>query len=273
MHAAVRYVDNPELLQSLADEYVVGTLAGRARRRFERLSETHAAARDAVRQAEDRLVALSVALRPVEPRAETWTRIDSRTGGTDRAGADSAAPQKRARLPTTRWALAAAFAIAVLGLSWLVFQQEPRPTALASAVGLGSCWKTSHDRPSTAIANAAANAHRVVGRRARFWGAAESAPARSVPPVRESIRVHVSARGSTGLSATLSATSLSSACRTASRAAACVSESRSNRRRARPASVPTTYSSARLCSNSGLSTYLTAACTVAGSAGRAAPSS
>jgi anti-sigma-K factor RskA len=132
VHAAVRYVDNPELLQSLADEYVVGTLAGRARRRFERLSETHAAARDAVRQAEDRLVALSVALTPVEPRAETWTRIVSRTGGTDRAGVETATPQKRARLPANRWALAAAFAIAVVGLSWLVFQQEPRPTALAS---------------------------------------------------------------------------------------------------------------------------------------------
>jgi anti-sigma-K factor RskA len=82
--------DKPALLDRLASEYVLGTLAGPARRRFVRLLRESQPAREAVRAWESRLNRFSVSLpqRAAPPRV--WRAIEARIGGA------------RAR-PTTLW--------------------------------------------------------------------------------------------------------------------------------------------------------------------------
>ena len=71
--------DRPELLDRLASEYVLGTLRGRARRRFEQIVRTRPMARTAVQQWEERLAPLAVPVPPVAPPTRVWTAIEART--------------------------------------------------------------------------------------------------------------------------------------------------------------------------------------------------
>lgn len=73
-------LDDPELLDSLAAEYVTGTLRGGARRRFERYrsSQWHIAQR--VKAWEDRLLPLAFGVPPVTPSPDVWRAIERRTG-------------------------------------------------------------------------------------------------------------------------------------------------------------------------------------------------
>lgn len=96
----------PELIDQLASEYVVGTLRGPARRRFERLMATHYWIRAAVWQWESQLVPMVSALKPVKPPRRTWKRIRSRLG------APSAG--RRPLLPWVGWAAAASLALVVV---------------------------------------------------------------------------------------------------------------------------------------------------------------
>ena len=66
---------------ALAGQYVLGTLRGRARRRFERAARADAALADAVRRWEERLLPLAEALPGVQPPERVWRSIRSRTGG------------------------------------------------------------------------------------------------------------------------------------------------------------------------------------------------
>lgn len=61
----------------LASEYVLGTLRGPARRRFESLLGGHPALREAVAQWQARLAPLTVSVEPVEPSPHVWRRIES----------------------------------------------------------------------------------------------------------------------------------------------------------------------------------------------------
>ena len=95
--------DEPENLDLLAAEYVLGTLAGLARRSFERRvsREPFVAAR--VRAWEDRFTLLALRLAPVAPSPAVWDSIARRTAGGLRGG---------------RWrALAAAAAMLAYGLA------------------------------------------------------------------------------------------------------------------------------------------------------------
>jgi anti-sigma-K factor RskA len=70
----MNYAHN-ELIEQLAAEYVVGTLRGSARRRFQRLCSQLPAADAARRRWEDRFASLALQLDPIEPQAQTWPRI------------------------------------------------------------------------------------------------------------------------------------------------------------------------------------------------------
>ena len=72
--------DRPELLDKLASEYVLGTLRGRARRRFEQILRTRPAAKDAVAAWEDRLGRLAASVAPIKPPERVWAAIDARLG-------------------------------------------------------------------------------------------------------------------------------------------------------------------------------------------------
>jgi anti-sigma-K factor RskA len=112
----MRY-DDPQLLDSLAREYVLGTLAARSRARVARVLSFSLVARRAVTAWERRFAPLAAAVRPVEPPPSTWVGIEAALG--------------LGRTPRTRaaaglWpALAAALAIVAVLFGGLYFSQQP----------------------------------------------------------------------------------------------------------------------------------------------------
>jgi anti-sigma-K factor RskA len=69
-----------ERADAVAGEYVLGTLRGRARARFERLARSQRSVADALRGWQERLLPLAETLRPVEPPARVWAAILARIG-------------------------------------------------------------------------------------------------------------------------------------------------------------------------------------------------
>ncbi len=76
----MRYRDKPELQDRLAAEYVLGTLRGRARLRFESWAREDAALRRRVAGWEARLNPLADAVKPVRPSPRVWKAIEARVG-------------------------------------------------------------------------------------------------------------------------------------------------------------------------------------------------
>ncbi len=71
-----------DLLDRLASEYVLGTLHGAARRRFDKLLVESPAARGAVHAWEQRLALLAAPVPPVAPPPRVWTATEARIGQT-----------------------------------------------------------------------------------------------------------------------------------------------------------------------------------------------
>lgn len=86
----MRYTQ-PELLEHLASAYVLGTLTGGARRRFERLQRDRADVRVRVARWEARLGQLAVSVPVHKPSPRVWTAIATRTQA---AAPQHAAPAK-----------------------------------------------------------------------------------------------------------------------------------------------------------------------------------
>ena len=78
-----------ELRERLAAEYVLGTLSGGARRRFDALLPAHPALRQAVAGWEKRLLPMALKSEPVQPAARVWSGIESKLGWTPSAPATS----------------------------------------------------------------------------------------------------------------------------------------------------------------------------------------
>lgn len=76
-------LSRPDRAQALAAEYVLGTLRGRARERFERAMRSDRLVGDAVRAWEERLLPLSEAIPAIEPPARVWRSIQARLRTTD----------------------------------------------------------------------------------------------------------------------------------------------------------------------------------------------
>ena len=76
---------NPELIEQLAAEYVLGTLRGPARRRFARLAEANPAALAATLRWENDLAGLVRTLEPVQPSDRVWRALRSRLNVTNTA--------------------------------------------------------------------------------------------------------------------------------------------------------------------------------------------
>jgi anti-sigma-K factor RskA len=71
---------NPELQSRLAAEYVLGTLRGPARRRFETYLLSHADLRQAVTNWESQLTPLAENLPAISPPDRVWQKIEARVG-------------------------------------------------------------------------------------------------------------------------------------------------------------------------------------------------
>lgn len=79
-----------ELANALAAEYVLGTLRGRARKRFEALLRAEPDVAAVVRRWEEGLTPLAERVAPVEPPARVWKRIEARILPAKTASAPSA---------------------------------------------------------------------------------------------------------------------------------------------------------------------------------------
>jgi anti-sigma-K factor RskA len=72
---------NPQLREKLASEYVIGTLRGRARARFQSLMRYDPALRQIVAEWEARLTPLAAAAGEIEPPARLWRAVARRVSG------------------------------------------------------------------------------------------------------------------------------------------------------------------------------------------------
>ena len=77
---------SPDLVERLAAEYVLGTLRGLARVRFQRLLRDDAGARSAVERWERGLTPLTQRVPPVPPPARVWHSIEARLAPRETAG-------------------------------------------------------------------------------------------------------------------------------------------------------------------------------------------
>jgi anti-sigma-K factor RskA len=121
----------PELADRLAAEYVLGTLRGPARRRFEALLPAHPTLRQAVSAWRQRIEPLSASVAEVAPPDAVWARIETRLFADVAAAAPR--PQTTGSLPwlqrlsfwrgLTGLATAAVLALVVVG------SQTPPPQA------------------------------------------------------------------------------------------------------------------------------------------------
>ena len=108
------------LADTLAAQYVAGTLRGGARRRFETLLAGHPALRRAVAQWQARLLPLTQVLPPEPPPARVWDAVEQRLWP-----APPAVPWWRA---LTFWrAASAAAGVATLALALLLANPQPQP--------------------------------------------------------------------------------------------------------------------------------------------------
>lgn len=80
--------DLPGLRDRLAAEFVLGTLHGRARERFQRLMKKDIKYRTAVEQWERRIMPMATPLRAPAPGAEVWRAIEKRVAPAVRAEAE-----------------------------------------------------------------------------------------------------------------------------------------------------------------------------------------
>jgi anti-sigma-K factor RskA len=114
--------DNPTLVDRLAAEYVLGTLRGPARRRFERWRANTPLVDQRCRYWEEHLMHLAKGLKPVQPPPHVWPAIRRRLNLTGQAP----------RRWTRRFALAAGVVL-VAGLAGLLYWRN-LPAIRATAV-------------------------------------------------------------------------------------------------------------------------------------------
>jgi anti-sigma-K factor RskA len=142
------------LIDLLAAEYVLGTLRGRARARFERWRrnerpESGRIVEAAIRRWEDRLANLADGVEPVQPSSRVWREIERRIRAPQRAARARDAAAWRG------WALAAGIALVALG-AWLWVGRAPdvqwqAAAELRDAGQPQPLWQVEVDRERTRL--------------------------------------------------------------------------------------------------------------------------
>jgi anti-sigma-K factor RskA len=180
-----------DLADRLAAEYVLGTLRGPARRRFENLLSAHPALRDAVAQWQQRLSPLSVTVEAVTPSAQVWRNIEQRLFG-ERAPAPTPTLWQRLAL----WRGLAGVATAATLAMFIVSSRVPAPQAPIIVV-LGSNPEAAQALNASFVASVTADGRALVlrpindlaptpGRALELWAVPAQGAPRSLGLVRES---------------------------------------------------------------------------------------
>lgn len=177
------------LADRLAAEYVLGTLRGPARRRFENLLTAHPALRDAVAQWQQRLSPLSASVVEVTPSSRVWRGIESRL-----FGERTPAPTLWQRLSLWRGLTGVATAATIAMV--IVSSRVPAPQAPIVVV-LGANPEAAQAMNASFVASVTADGRALVlrpindlaltpGRALELWAVPAQGAPRSLGLVRES---------------------------------------------------------------------------------------
>ena len=123
----MRPQDHPNAIDSLAAEYVLGTLRGQARRRFEKWRADTPLVDERCRFWENHLMQLAKGLRPIRPPPHVWQGIRARLNLSRR-------DHKRRGRP---WAIAASLLL-VVGLSAVLYWRSIEPGRLTAVAMIAS---------------------------------------------------------------------------------------------------------------------------------------
>ncbi len=123
-----------ELADRLAAHYVLGTLRGPARRRFDALLPAHPALRQAVHAWQERLAPLSTSVPEIPPSDRVWQRIEAQLFAPPQA-APAAAPQRWWQGLTLWRSLSALSSAGALGLLVLALQVPPPQAPVVIVLG------------------------------------------------------------------------------------------------------------------------------------------
>ncbi|GAB5452554.1 MAG: anti-sigma factor [Halioglobus sp.] len=151
---------DPELVEQLAAEYVLGTMTGQARKRFHRLLLERNELRQAVWRWESRLGELCTAVTPLVPPTSTWQAIETRLWGEQQPGEPSPRQGWWNSLGLWRsWSVLASTLVVALALL-LLSPVEPAGPDHVSVIGTGSepLWVISANLESGRLTATAINA-------------------------------------------------------------------------------------------------------------------
>jgi anti-sigma-K factor RskA len=180
-----------DLADRLAAEYVLGTLRGRARARFESLLPAHPAMRDAVAQWERRLVPLAMNVEPVEPSAAVWQQVQARLFGPPERPVATGLWQR-----LSLWRALAGVATAATVAMFMVSSRVPPPQAPIVVV-LNANPEAAQALNASFVASVTADGRALVlrpindvaltpGRALELWAVPPQGAPRSLGLVRES---------------------------------------------------------------------------------------
>jgi anti-sigma-K factor RskA len=120
--------DHPQIIDSLAAEYVLGTLRGPARRRFEKWRAAIPLVNERCRFWEEHLMYLAKGLTPIRPPAHVWQGIRIRLN------LSRGAPQRRSG---RTWAIAASVLL-IAGVSALLYWRSTEPGKLSEVATIAT---------------------------------------------------------------------------------------------------------------------------------------
>ncbi len=161
---------NRELIDRLASEYVLGTLRGAARRRFEHFATRNDGIASVVRRWEDRFVGLAPGAIAMPPSNRVWAGIVRQIDELEWSQ-----PRTTARRAWTL-ALAATLVGLVVALGWYRFVYEPRPEAVAifTTTTGGQIWRVEASKHITTLSMATLGPVEVeAGRSFELWALPE----------------------------------------------------------------------------------------------------
>jgi anti-sigma-K factor RskA len=179
-----------QLADRLAAEYVLGTLRGPARRRFDALLGAHPALREAVAQWQERLAPLSTSVTAVTPPERIWQGVESRLFSTAEPRDASLPWRKRLALWRAVSGLASAAAVAMA----LVAIQVP-PAQAPIVIVLGANPEAAATMNASFVASVSADGRALVlkplnnlsmtpGRALELWAVPAQGAPRSLGLVR-----------------------------------------------------------------------------------------